>query len=46
MAKREIIKIKKVLIELLKEIGIHVEKIIIFGSYAKRMEKEDSDIEL
>ncbi len=46
MAKREIIKIKKVLIELLKEIGIYVEKIIIFGFYAKGMEKEDSDIDI
>ncbi len=35
MAKREIIKIKKVLIELFKEIGIHVEKIIVFGSLQK-----------
>jgi len=46
MAKREIIKIKKVLIELLKEIGISVEKMIIFGSYAKGKEKEDSDIDI
>lgn len=46
MAKREVIKIKKLLIELLKEIGISVEKIIIFGSYAKGKEKEDSDIDI
>lgn len=46
MVKREIIKIKKLLIELLKEIGISVEKIIIFGSYAKGKEKEDSDIDI
>ncbi len=45
MAKRKIIKIKKALIELLKEIGITVDKIIIFGSYAKE-EKEDSDVDI
>lgn len=46
MAKREIIKIKKILIDLLNEIGICVEKIIIFGSYAKGEYKEDSDIDI
>lgn len=46
MAKREIIKIKKVLIELFDEIGINVEKIVVFGSYAKGKGGKDSDIDI
>ena len=46
MVKKEIVKIKKVLIELLKEKGICIEKIIVFGSYAKGKGKEDSDIDI
>jgi predicted nucleotidyltransferase len=46
MVKREIIKIKKILKTLLKERGIDVEKIVVFGSYAKSKEKEDSDIDI
>lgn len=46
MAKREIIKIKEILIKLLQERGIHIEKIVVFGSYAKGKESKDSDIDL
>ena len=46
MVKREIIKIKKILKTLLQERGIDVEKIVVFGSYAKSKEKEDSDIDI
>jgi len=46
MVKREIIKIKEILKTLLKERGIDVEKIVVFGSYAKSKEKEDSDIDI
>lgn len=43
MVKREIIKI---LIELFKKKGINVDKIVIFGSYAKDKQSEDSDIDI
>lgn len=46
MSKREIIKIKKVLLEILKEIGIQIDEIIIFGSYAEGTAKNDSDIDI
>ena len=46
MAETEIIKIKNLLIELLKEIGIRVERIIIFGSYVKGKGKKHSDIDI
>ncbi len=46
MDKRNVIKIKKLLIELLGEVGISVEKIIIFGSYARGKERADSDIDI
>lgn len=46
MVKREIIKVKKVLIKLFREIGINVEKIVIFGSYAKGRDRKDSDVDI
>jgi len=46
MVKREIIKVKKILIELLEERGINTKKIVVFGSYAKGEEKKDSDIDI
>lgn len=46
MVKEEIIEIKKVLIESLKEKGLSVEKIIVFGSYVRGEEKEDGDIDI
>ena len=39
-------KIAGVLRPLLEQRGIAVDKIVIFGSYAKKSEKEDSDIDL
>jgi predicted nucleotidyltransferase len=49
MAQRENIlntRINKELKQLLEERGIDVDKIVIFGSYARGMEKMDSDIDL
>ncbi|MCL4557202.1 MAG: nucleotidyltransferase domain-containing protein [Deltaproteobacteria bacterium] len=46
MAKKEIIKVKDVLRELLKQKGISINKIFVFGSYAKGTEREDSDIDI
>lgn len=46
MVKREIDKIKKVLVELLRDAGISVDKIVLFGSYAKGKIKKDSDIDI
>ncbi|MCM8762158.1 MAG: nucleotidyltransferase domain-containing protein [Candidatus Omnitrophica bacterium] len=46
MSKREIVKLRKTLIKLLKGSGIDIYKIIVFGSYAKGKEKEDSDIDI
>lgn len=46
MVKEEIVKIKETLLKLLKEEGISIEKIIVFGSVAKGMEKKDSDIDI
>ncbi len=46
MAKKEIMKIRDILRELLQQRGISINKIVIFGSYAKGIEKEDSDIDI
>lgn len=46
MVKKDIIEIKKALIELIKEEGLDVKEIILFGSYAKGKEKKDSDIDI
>jgi len=46
MAKKEIIKIRNILSALLEEKGIHVDKIVIFGSYAKGKKRKDSDIDI
>ena len=46
MVKRGVIKIKEILKTLLQERGIDVEKIVVFGSYAKSKEKEDSDVDI
>jgi len=43
MVKKEIGHILK---ELLEQRGIVIDKIVIFGSYAKGKEKEDSDIDI
>lgn len=41
----EINNIKDRYIRELKEMGISVEKVVLFGSYAKGMPREDSDID-
>jgi predicted nucleotidyltransferase len=48
MPETKIIKseIRNILKELLQEKGINVQKIIIFGSYAKGTQREDSDIDV
>ncbi|MBI3583852.1 MAG: nucleotidyltransferase domain-containing protein [Nitrospinae bacterium] len=46
MAKKEIVKISKILRELLKQRGIDIYKIVIFGSYAKKRVSRDSDIDM
>ncbi len=38
--------LSKILIELLKHRGISIYKIVIFGSFAKGLSKEDSDIDI
>ena len=46
MAKKEFIEIQKILRELFQLRGISIYKIVIFGSYAKRMQRQDSDIDI
>lgn len=46
MAKRDVIKIGRTLIELLKGRGISLNKIVIFGSYAKGTAEKESDIDI
>jgi predicted nucleotidyltransferase len=48
MAKTEVIKlkIKNILSELLQEKGIDISKIVIFGSFTRGEQKEDSDIDI
>jgi predicted nucleotidyltransferase len=46
MAEREIIKIKNLLLKLFREKGISLQKIVVFGSYARSQEKKDSDIDI
>jgi len=46
MVKKEIIETEKILGELLKKRGINVNKIVIFGSYAKEKQRKDSDIDV
>ncbi len=38
--------IKRILLELFKQKGIRVSKIVLFGSYAKGRQKVDSDIDI
>jgi predicted nucleotidyltransferase len=38
--------IRKILLQRLAQRRIHINKIIIFGSYAKRRQREESDIDL
>lgn len=46
MVKREIVKINKILLTLLQERSLNINKIVIFGSYAKSKEGEYSDIDI
>ncbi len=39
-------KVGKILAELLKQRGISIYKIVIFGSYAKGTQRENSDIDI
>ncbi|MBU2539541.1 nucleotidyltransferase domain-containing protein [Patescibacteria group bacterium] len=38
--------LSRILTKLLKQKGISIHKIVIFGSYAKEVSKEDSDIDV
>ena len=42
MLKKEILETEKTILELFKEKGISVSKIIVFGSYGRKKEKEES----
>ena len=46
MSKRKILEIKELLIQLLEQREISIEKIILFGSYAKNSFRKDSDIDI
>lgn len=46
MFKEDVIKVREILKELLQQKGISIYKIIIFGSFVKGPQKEDSDIDL
>lgn len=46
MAKKDLIKTKNILLELLPQKGISIDKIVVFGSYAKGRARPDSDIDL
>ena len=46
MGKKDILKTKSILFELFKNKNISIDKIIIFGSYARGKEQSDSDIDV
>jgi len=46
MAKKETIEIEKFLRESFQQRRITINKIVIFGSYARREERQDSDIDI
>ena len=46
MVKREIVKTTEFLKKLLKDRNIKVHKIVVFGSYAKGKQTEESDIDI
>ncbi|PIZ15735.1 nucleotidyltransferase domain-containing protein, partial [Candidatus Desantisbacteria bacterium CG_4_10_14_0_8_um_filter_39_17] len=45
MVKKKVIKIIKEFVGAVKKEGIRVDKVILYGSYAKGKEREDSDID-
>jgi len=46
MAKRQFIKIQKILAELFGERGLSLNKIVVFGSWARGRQTKESDIDL
>jgi len=46
MAKRKNIKVINILKELVKQRGMDIDKIVVFGSYARGEEKKGSDIDI
>lgn len=46
MVKKEIITTKELLLELLNDRSINVNKIVIFGSYIKNKHSKDSDMDI
>jgi len=46
MAKRKFMKAISILQELIRQKGLDVERIVVFGSYARQEEKEGSDIDI
>ncbi|MCB4791360.1 MAG: nucleotidyltransferase domain-containing protein [Elusimicrobia bacterium] len=46
MAKRTIIRAKDLLFKLFRERDISLEKVVVFGSYAKKTARPDSDLDI
>ena len=46
MAQKEIIKLKKILTDMLQRKEININKIVVFGSYVRDREDKESDIDM
>ena len=46
MSEKIIIKVRDILQNLCQQRGINISKIILYGSYAKKIQREDSDIDI
>ncbi|MBI5361403.1 MAG: nucleotidyltransferase domain-containing protein [Planctomycetes bacterium] len=46
MAKKELLKISHILLHRLRDKGVIISKIIVFGSYTSGRRKQDSDIDI
>ena len=46
MSEKLIIKVRNILQDLCKHRGINISKIILYGSYAKNIQRENSDIDI
>jgi len=46
MSEKLIIKVRDILQNLCQQRGINISKIILYGSYAKKIQREDSDIDI
>ncbi len=46
MSEKIIIEVKNILKDLCKQKGINISKIILYGSYAKKIQRENSDIDI